>query len=98
VRASSRDAPVLAELARRHPKLHVHAAYSDHFIDLVGAGFDAAVRVGLLPDSNLVARRIAPLRAGCVASPEYIKAHGAPRTPEELLNNPNSIVSSCRRR
>jgi DNA-binding transcriptional LysR family regulator len=35
----------LAELARRHPKLHVHAAYSDHFIDLVGAGFDAAVRV-----------------------------------------------------
>jgi DNA-binding transcriptional LysR family regulator len=80
-------APVLAELARRHPKLHVHAAYSDRFVDLVGEGFDAAVRVGYLPDSNLVARRIAPLRGKCVASPEYIKAHGTPRTPEELLEH-----------
>jgi DNA-binding transcriptional LysR family regulator len=80
-------APVLAELARRHPKLHVHAAYSDRFVDLVGEGFDAAVRVGYLPDSSLVARRIAPLRGRCVASPDYLKAHGAPRTPEELLDH-----------
>jgi DNA-binding transcriptional LysR family regulator len=67
-------APVLADLACRHPKLHVHAAYSDRFVDLVGEGFDSAVRVGYLTDSNLVARRIAPLRGKCVASPEYIKA------------------------
>jgi DNA-binding transcriptional LysR family regulator len=80
-------APVLADLARRHPKLHVHAAYSDRFVDLVGEGFDAAVRVGYLTDSNLVARRIAPLRGKIVASPEYIKAHGTPRTPEELLKH-----------
>jgi DNA-binding transcriptional LysR family regulator len=80
-------APVLADLARRHPKLHVHAAYSDRFVDLVGEGFDSAVRVGYLTDSNLVARRIAPLRGKCVASPEYIKAHGTPRTPEELLKH-----------
>ena len=84
---STHLAPVLAELARRHPKLHVHAAYSDRFVDLVGEGFDVAVRVGYLRDSNLVARRIAPLRGRCVASPEYIKAHGAPRTPEELLEH-----------
>jgi DNA-binding transcriptional LysR family regulator len=80
-------APVLADLARRHPKLQVHAAYSDRFVDLVGEGFDAAVRVGYLMDSNLVARRIAPLRGKCVASPEYIRAHGIPRTPEELLEH-----------
>jgi DNA-binding transcriptional LysR family regulator len=80
-------APVLADLARRHPKLHVHAAYSDRFVDLVGEGFDAAVRAGYLPDSNLVVRRIGPLRGKCVAGPEYIKAHGAPRTPEELLQH-----------
>jgi DNA-binding transcriptional LysR family regulator len=80
-------APALAEFARRHPKLHVHAAYSDRFVDLVSEGFDAAVRVGYLPDSNLIARRIAPLRGKCVASPEYVKAHGAPRTPEELLEH-----------
>lgn len=80
-------APVLADLARRHPQLHVHASYSDRFVDLVGEGFDAAVRVGFLPDSNLVARRIAPMRGKCVASPEYIKARGAPRTPEELVEH-----------
>jgi DNA-binding transcriptional LysR family regulator len=65
----------------------VHAAYSDRFVDLVGEGFDAAVRVGYLADSNLVARRIAPFRGKFVASPEYIAAHGAPRTAEELLEH-----------
>ena len=45
-------APVLADLAGRHPKLHVHTAYSDRFVDLVGEGFDAAVRVNYLPDSS----------------------------------------------
>jgi DNA-binding transcriptional LysR family regulator len=80
-------APVLADLARRHPQLHVHAVYSDRFVDLISEGFDAAVRMGLLADSNLVARRIAPLRGKCVASSEYLKARGAPRTPEELLEH-----------
>jgi DNA-binding transcriptional LysR family regulator len=80
-------APVLAELARRHPMLHVHAAYSDRFVDLVGEGFDAAVRVGYLPDSNLVARRICSLHASFVASPAYIEAHGAPQTPDDLLSH-----------
>jgi DNA-binding transcriptional LysR family regulator len=80
-------APVLAELARRHPKLHIHAAYSDRFVDLVGEGFDAGVRVGYLADSSLVARRIAALRGKCVASPGYIQAHGAPRTPEDLAQH-----------
>ena len=41
-------APVLAELAKRHPLLHVHTSYSDRFVDIVGGGFDAAVRVGYL--------------------------------------------------
>jgi DNA-binding transcriptional LysR family regulator len=80
-------APVLAELARRYTKLHVHTAYSDRFADLIGEGFDAAVRVGYLSDSNLVVRRIAPLRGKFVASPAYIEAHGAPKTPDDLLNH-----------
>ena len=80
-------APVFAELARRHPMLHVHAAYSDRFVDLVGEGFDAGVRVGYLPDSNLVARRICAIRGELVASPAYIAAHGAPQTPDELPNH-----------
>jgi DNA-binding transcriptional LysR family regulator len=80
-------APVLAELARLHPLLHVHACYSDRFVDLVGQGFDCAVRVGYLQDSNLIARRIGPIHGKLVASPDYIREHGAPETPDELLTH-----------
>ena len=71
-------APVLAELAKKHPLLHVHTSYSDRFVDIIGEGFDCAVRMGYLRDSNLMARRIGPISAKLVASPEYIKRHGAP--------------------
>ncbi len=80
-------APVLAELAKRHPLLQVHTSYSDRFVDIVGEGFDAAVRVGYLADSNLVARRVGPIFGKLVASPDYIKSNGAPNTPDELLTH-----------
>ena len=80
-------APVLAELAKRHPLLHVHASYSDRFVNIVGEGFDAAVRVGYLTDSNLIARRVGPIYGKYVASPSYIQEHGAPETPDQLLNH-----------
>ena len=78
-------APLLAEMARRHPQLQIHTCYSDHVVNLVAEGYDCAIRVGYLQDSNLVARCVGPVYATTVASPEYIKAHGAPATPEELL-------------
>jgi len=80
-------APVLAELARRHPRLNMLASYSDRFVDIVGEGFDCAVRVGYLSDSNLIARRIGPVSGRLVASPDYIKEHGSPETPDELLTH-----------
>src|ERR1700722_7368998 len=78
-------APVLAQLALRHPRLHVHASYSDRFVDIVGEGFDCAIRVGYLSDSNLIARRIAPIRGKLVASPAYVSTRGAPEPPDQLL-------------
>jgi DNA-binding transcriptional LysR family regulator len=78
-------APVLAEMARHHPHLHIHTSYSDRFVDLIAEGFDCAIRVGYLQDSNLIARRIGPIYGKLVASPDYIKAHGSPETPEELV-------------
>jgi len=80
-------APVLAEMARRHPQLHIHTCYSDHFVNLIAEGYDCAIRVGWLQDSNLVARYIGPVYGAAVASPDYIKAHGAPATPDELLSH-----------
>ncbi len=80
----SHFAPVLAEMARRHPELHIQACYSDRFVDLIAEGYDCAIRVGYLPDSNLVARRIGRIHGKLVASPAYIEAHGAPETPQDL--------------
>jgi DNA-binding transcriptional LysR family regulator len=77
-------APMLAEMARRHPQLHVHSVYGDRFVDLITEGFDCAIRVGYLQDSNLIARRIGPISGKLVASPSYIEAHGAPDTPSDL--------------
>jgi DNA-binding transcriptional LysR family regulator len=77
-------APVLAELAVRHPRLEVDAAYSDRFVDLIGERYDVAVRLGNLADSSLIARRIAPIKAVMVASPAYLERRGAPQRPEDL--------------
>lgn len=78
-------AHVLADMARRHPQLHIHTAYSDRFVDLIAEGYDCAIRVGYLPDSNLIARRVGPIYGKLVASPDYIKAHGSPETPDEIV-------------
>lgn len=80
-------APVLADLALQHPRLHIHAAYADRFVDLVGEGFDVAVRLGYLADSSLVARRVAPIHGRLVASPDYLARAGAPQTPGDLLEH-----------
>jgi DNA-binding transcriptional LysR family regulator len=74
-------APVLAEMARHHPHLHIHTSYSDRFVDLIAEGFDCAIRVGYLQDSNL----IGPIYGKLVASPDYIKTHGSPEAPEEIV-------------
>ncbi len=80
-------APVLAELALRYPGLKILASYSDRFVDLIAEGFDCAVRVGNLPDSDLVARRIGPITGKLVASPGYIKLHGSPEVPDEIADH-----------
>ncbi|GGD21964.1 LysR family transcriptional regulator [Aureimonas glaciei] len=77
-------APVIADMARRHPQLHVHAVFSDRIVDLVTGGFDCAIRVGYLPDSELVARRVGPIYGSLVASPDYIREHGLPRRPDDI--------------
>ncbi|KEO59801.1 LysR family transcriptional regulator [Thalassospira permensis] len=78
-------APVLAKMAQRYPQIQLHACYSDRFVDLISEGFDCAIRVGYLENSNLLAKRIGPVYLKLVASPSYIETHGAPETPKELM-------------
>jgi DNA-binding transcriptional LysR family regulator len=77
-------APVLAQMARRHKRLELDVSYSDRIVDLIGERFDAAIRIGALKDSSLVARRLAPVRAVVVASPAYLARHGRPAVPGDL--------------
>lgn len=85
---------VLAELAVRHPKLQVEVSYSDRFVDLIGERYDAAVRIGVLEDSSLVARKIAPIRAAAIASPAFLETHGVPARPEDLEGLPAVMSGS----
>ncbi len=80
-------APVLAEFALAHPRLQLTTSYSDRRVDVVAERYDVAVRVGTLPDSTLVARRIAPMHAAVIASPAYLARRGAPQTPADLAGH-----------
>lgn len=76
--------PQLASLVTRHPRIALDVAFSDRFVDVVKEGFDAAVRIGALRDSTLVARRIGQQQLVVCASPAYVALHGQPATPGEL--------------
>jgi DNA-binding transcriptional LysR family regulator len=80
-------APVLAELATRHPELEIQTSYSDRKVDMLTEGFDAAIRLGQLDESNLVARRIAAFGGSLVASPAYLAKRRAPKTPDDLQSH-----------
>lgn len=85
--------PLLPEFLARHPRLRLSTHLSDHFVDLVSEGFDLAIRIGALEDSNLVARRIASNRRVVCAAPGYLARHGAPRTPQDLAGHECLLLS-----
>ncbi|WP_163577085.1 LysR family transcriptional regulator [Halomonas faecis] len=80
-------APHLADFLRLHPSVSIDACFDDHFVDIIGEGFDLAIRIGQLGDSRLVARRIAKDRRLIVAAPDYLAHHGEPRHPRDLLDH-----------
>lgn len=80
-------APHLGPFLRDNPGLSVDLHSSDDFIDLVGDGYDLAIRIGALPDSSLVARRLAPIHRILCASPDYLVQYGEPDSLEELANH-----------
>lgn len=77
-------APALAEFAAAHPTVELDTVFEDRLVDLVGGGFDVAIRIGNLADSSLVARRIAPVRRVLLAAPAYLDAHGVPAHPRKI--------------
>lgn len=79
--------PVIAGFLDRYAQMQIDAVLSDRIVDLIEEGFDLAVRIGDLPDSRLMARRIAPCRFVVCASPVYLERHGAPKQPSDLAKH-----------
>lgn len=77
-------AEFLVDFMRDHPKLKLDASFTNRRIDILADGFDVAVRMGALPDSTLIARRIAPMRISVAASPNYLAKVNAPKRPGDL--------------
>lgn len=77
-------APHLKPFMQAHRDLAIHLDLSDEFTDIIGGGFDLAIRIAELTDSSLVARRLAPVRRILCASPDYIATNGMPTDIDEL--------------
>jgi len=79
--------PALPRFAAQYPDLRVLAILEDRRIDLLEEGVDAAVRIGPLADSSLVARRVYEANWVTCASPDYLALHGTPQTPDDLARH-----------
>ncbi len=78
-------APLIPRFRELHQDVTISLNLSDRVVDLAGEGYDCAVRVGDMPDSALVSARLADNRRLCVATPTYLKHHGTPQHPGELV-------------
>lgn len=80
-------AEVLTMFAREYPKVCVDVELTGRLVDLVSEGFDLAIRAGQLRDSSLVARRLGEAQQVLVASPDYLKRKGTPKTVADLARH-----------
>jgi DNA-binding transcriptional LysR family regulator len=80
-------APLLPGFLKKYPHIRIDARFADRHVDVVSEEYDVAIRVGMMRDSSLMARKIASFRYLLVASPEYVAERGQPTTPDELLEH-----------
>lgn len=74
----------VARFMAQCPDIHIEMDLNDRLVDIVGEGYDMAIRIGQLADSSLIARQIAPVQMVACASPAYLKQRGKPQTPMDL--------------
>jgi DNA-binding transcriptional LysR family regulator len=84
---TQRLAPAMTDYLAAHSEVSLDLDLSDRMVDLVEEGYDAAIRIGELRDSTLVARPLTEYRMMLCASPEYLKQAGTPKTPEDLAHH-----------
>jgi len=79
--------PLMAKFLARYPKLSVNLQLEDRFVDMVAENIDVSIRIGYLPDSTLIARKLGDLSWVLCASPAYLKQAPPLNTPNDLLNH-----------
>ena len=77
-------APNLIKFMKANPGLTLNLDLSDQYVDIVSSGIDLAIRIGELPDSTLVARKLAPVRRILCATPKYLESNGIPQKLADL--------------
>ncbi len=80
----------------RHSRLDIELVLTDGFVDLLRDDYDLAIRVSLLEDSSLIARRLAASTVVCCAAPGYLIEHGTPATPEQLADHALVVDTNMR--
>ena len=76
--------PLVAQYLKRYPDVRVDVLLADRAVDLIEEGFDLAVRIGVLAQSELIAKRLGSDRIVISGAPDYLERHGVPKTPAEL--------------
>ena len=84
---TSHVAPAITRYLAAYPDVSVELILSDRFVDLIEEGFDVAIRIGHLPNSSLIVRRLATTRMVFCASPSYLDRHGKPQTVGDLSDH-----------
>lgn len=85
-------APALSELRRRHPSLEIRLDLYDRAVDLIAEDIDIDIRVGEVPEANLIAHRIIASSRILCASPKYVEKHGEPRTLADLAQHACLVI------
>src|SRR5947207_10494400 len=80
-------APLLPQFLASFPEVSIDLHLSDAHVDLIGEGFDAAIRIAVLPDSSLVVRRLCEMPRSLVGSPAYLDEQGRPKHPLHLAQH-----------
>lgn len=86
-------AKLLVEFLAKHPQVSARALLVDQIVDLIDEGLDVAVRIARLDDSSLISAKVGAVRRVTCASPAYLKKHGVPRVPRDLLEHRTFVFS-----
>jgi len=79
--------PLLGPCAAQYPGVRLSLSFTDRYVDMIDEGIDVCIRLGVLQDSSLIARRLTEAQFRIAGTPDYFAKHGEPKTPNDLANH-----------